>query len=263
MRVSLNWLNDYADVKLPTDELVRGLINLGFDIESVENQAEKLNGFVIGKVIERKKHPNADKLSVCKVDVGTGELLNIVCGAPNVDAGQTVCVARVGSIIPNGEFEIKKAKIRGEFSEGMICSASELNLGDDHSGIMVLEDKLPIGSPFSEYLGRNDIILDIGINPNRGDLLSHIGVAREVSVLTGNKVTLPEINPKESKEKISDFISVEIENPKRCYRYCGRLVRNVTVKPSPEWMQKYLISAGLRPINNIVDITNFIMLESG
>lgn len=263
MKVSLKWLNVYTEVKLPVDELVRGLINLGFDIESVENQAEKLNGFVIGKVIERKKHPNADKLSVCKVDIGMGELLNIVCGAPNVDAGQTVCVAKVGAIIPNGEFEIKKAKIRGEFSEGMICSAKEMNLGEDHSGIMVLEDRLPLGAPFAEYLGQNDIVLDIGITANRGDLLSHIGVAREVSVLTGNEVKLPEIKLKESKKKISDYISVEIENPKGCYRYCGRLVTNVTVKPSPEWMQKYLISAGLRPINNIVDITNFVMLESG
>jgi phenylalanyl-tRNA synthetase beta chain len=263
MRISLKWLNDYIEVNIPVDELVKGLINLGFDIESVENQGEKLKGFVIGKVIERKKHPNADKLSVCKVDAGTGELLNIVCGAPNVDAGQTVCVAKVGAIIPNGEFEIKKAKIRGEFSEGMICSAKEMNLGEDHSGIMVLEDKLPIGSPFSEYLGQNDVVLDIGITPNRGDLLSHIGVAREVSVLTGNKVKLPEIKFSESKEKTSDFITLEIENPKGCYRYCGSLVKNVTVKPSPEWMQKYLSSAGLRPINNIVDITNFVMLESG
>ncbi len=263
MKISLKWLNDYTEVNLPIDDLVRGLINLGFDIESIENQAEKLNGFVIGKVVERKKHPNADKLSVCKVDIGTGELLNIVCGAPNVDAGQTVCVAKVGSIIPNGEFEIKKAKLRGEFSEGMICSAKEMNLGEDHSGIMVLDDKLPIGSPFSEYIGLNDVVLDIGITPNRGDLLSHIGVAREVSVLTGNKVNLPEIKLRESNEKISDYISVEIENPKGCYRYCGRLVKNVTVKPSPDWMQKYLTSAGLRPINNIVDITNFIMLESG
>ena len=148
MKVSLNWLKDYIDVTLSIDELVKGLIGLGFDIESVENQADKLKNFVIGKVIERKKHPNADKLSVCKVDIGTGELLNIVCGAPNVDAGQTVCVAKVGAIIPNGEFEIKKAKIRGEASEGMICSAKEMNLGDDHSGIMVLEDRLPPGFRF-------------------------------------------------------------------------------------------------------------------
>lgn len=263
MKVSLNWLKNYINVDLPAEELVDGLIHLGFDIESYENEGDKLKGFVIGKVVERKKHPNADKLSVCKVDIGTGELLNIVCGAPNVDAGQTVCVAQVGAIIPNGEFELKKAKIRGEFSEGMICSEREMNLGDDQSGIMVLEDKLPPGSPFAEYLGNNDVVIDIGITPNRGDLLSHIGVAREVGVLTGNKVKIPEIKLNESKEKTSDFISVEIENPDGCYRYCGRLVKNIKIKPSPDWMQKYLISAGLRPINNIVDITNFVMLECG
>jgi phenylalanyl-tRNA synthetase beta chain len=263
MKVSLNWLKNYIDVDLPVEKLVDGLIHLGFDIESYENEGDKLKGFVIGKVVERKKHPNADKLSVCKVDIGTGELLNIVCGAPNVNAGQTVCVAQVGAIIPNGEFELKKAKIRGEFSEGMICSEREMNLGDDQSGIMVLEDKLPLGSPFAEYLGSNDVVLDIGITPNRGDLLSHIGVAREVGVLTGNKVKIPEIKLNESKSKTSDFISIEIENPDGCYRYCGRLVKNVKIKPSPDWMQKYLISAGLRPINNIVDITNFVMLECG
>ncbi len=263
MKVSLNWLKDYIDVTLPIDELVKGLIGLGFDIESVENQADRLKNFVIGKVIERKKHPNADKLSVCKVDIGTGELLNIVCGAPNVDAGQTVCVAKVGAIIPNGEFEIKKAKIRGEASEGMICSANEMNLGEDHSGIMVLEERFPLGSPFSEYLGQNDIVFDIGVTPNRGDLLSHIGTAREVGVLENKKIRIPEIKIKESAENINGFISVEIKNPKGCYRYCGRLVRNIKIKESPEWLRKYILSAGLRPINNIVDITNFVMLECG
>jgi phenylalanyl-tRNA synthetase beta chain len=263
MKVSLNWLKDYIDVTLPIDELVKGLIGLGFDIESVENQADKLKNFVIGKVVERKKHPNADKLSVCKVDIGTGELLNIVCGAPNVDAGQTVCVAKVGAIIPNGEFEIKNTKIRGEESEGMICSAKEMNLGDDHSGIMVLEERFPLGSPFSEYLGQNDIVLDIGITPNRGDLLSHIGTAREVGVLENKKVRIPEIKIKESVENINDYMKVEIKNPKGCYRYCGRLVKNIKVRESPEWLRKYILSAGLRPINNVVDITNFVMLECG
>jgi len=263
MKVSLNWLKNYTDINLTIEKLVDGLIHLGFDIESFENEGDMLEGFVIGKVIERKKHPNADKLSVCKVDIGTGELLNIVCGAPNVDAGQTVCVGKVGAVIPNGEFELKKAKIRGEFSEGMICSEKEMNLGDDQSGIMVLEDKLPLGSPFAEYLGSNDAVLDIDITPNRGDVLSHIGLAREIGVLTNNKVKIPEVKITESKEKTDDFISIEIENPDGCYRYCGRLVKNVKIKPSPDWMQKYLISAGLRPINNIVDITNFVMLECG
>lgn len=262
MKISLNWLRQYIALSLPVDELVKGLTNLGIEVESVENQAEKLKNFVIGKVLERQKHPNADKLSVCKVDAGTGEILSIVCGAPNVDAGQTVCVALVGAIVPNGEFEIKKAKIRGEASEGMICSAKELNMGEDHSGIMVLDTDLPLGTPFAEYLKQSDVIIEIGITPNRGDLLSHLGVARELGALTGGKVTEPAVNEITGKD-LKGKIEVEIENPKGCYRYCGALVNNITVKESPDWLKTYTIAVGLRPINNIVDITNYVMLECG
>ncbi|NOS85344.1 MAG: phenylalanine--tRNA ligase subunit beta [Ignavibacteria bacterium] len=263
MKISLNWLRNYIDISLSVDELVKGLTDLGIEVESVENQQEKLNKFVIGKVIERSKHPNADKLSVCKVDAGTGEILNIVCGAPNVDAGQTVCVALVGAIVPNGGFEIKKAKLRGELSEGMICSAKELELGDDHSGIMVLDTELPVGTPFAEYLKQNDVILEIGITPNRGDLLSHIGVARELGALTGNKIKEPLLKNDFSGSDINSKISVEIKNTKGCLRYCGSMVEGITVKESPEWMKSYLNSVGLRPINNIVDVTNYVMMECG
>lgn len=263
MKISLNWLREYIDINLPVDEIVKGLINLGIEVESVENQAENLKKFVIGKVLERKKHPNADKLSVCKVDAGTGEILNIVCGAPNVDSGQTVCVALVGAIVPNGGFEIKKAKLRGELSEGMICSARELNLGDDHTGIMTLDTDLPLGTPFAEYLKQNDVIIEIGITPNRGDLLSYLGVARELGAITGQKPVEPEIGINLTGNDLEGKIKVEIQNPKGCYRYCGILVNNISVKESPDWLKSYLIAAGLRPINNIVDITNFVMLESG
>jgi phenylalanyl-tRNA synthetase beta chain len=263
MKISLNWLRQYLEINTPIDELVNGLINLGIEVESVENQAENLNKFVIGKVIERKKHPNADKLSVCKVDAGTGEILNIVCGAPNVDAGHTVCVALVGAIVPNGQFEIKKAKLRGEVSEGMICSAKELNLGDDHSGIMVLDTDLPIGTPFGEYLGQNDVIIEIGITPNRGDLLSHLGIAVELGALLNQKVSEPALNINISGGGLKGKIMVEIKNPNGCNRYCGILVNDVTVKESPDWLKSYLTSVGLRPINNIVDITNYVMLECG
>lgn len=263
MKISLNWLRSYIDISLSVDDLVKGLIDLGIEVESVENQQEKLNKFVIGKVIERSKHPNADKLSVCKVDAGTGEILNIVCGAPNVDSGQTVCVALVGAIVPNGGFEIKKAKLRGELSEGMICSAKELELGDDHSGIMVLDTDLPVGSPFAEYLKQNDVILEIGITPNRGDLLSHIGVARELGALTGNKIKEPLLKNDFSGSDINSKISVEIENTKGCLRYCGSMVEGITVKESPEWLKSYLNAVGLRPINNIVDVTNYVMMECG
>lgn len=263
MKISLNWLRNYIDISLSVDELVKGLTDLGIEVESVENQQEKLNKFVIGKVIERSKHPNADKLSVCKVDAGTGEILNIVCGAPNVDTGQTVCVALVGAIVPNGGFEIKKAKLRGELSEGMICSSKELELGDDHSGIMVLDTELPVGTQFAEYLKQNDVILEIGITPNRGDLLSHIGVARELGALTGNKIKEPQLKNDFSGGDLSKKIAVEIENTKGCLRYCGSMVEGITVKESPEWLKSYLNAVGLRPINNIVDVTNYVMMECG
>ena len=263
MKISLNWLRNYIDISLPVDDLVKGLTDLGIEVESVEDQQKKLDKFVIGKVLERKKHPNADKLSVCKVDAGTGEILNIVCGAPNVDAGQTVCVALVGAIVPNGGFEIKKAKLRGEPSEGMICSARELELGDDHSGIMVLDTELPVGTPFAEYLKQNDVVIEISITPNRGDLLSHIGIARELGALTGNKLKEPEIQDDFSGSGLAEKISVDIENPKGCLRYCGSLVEGITVKESPEWLKNTLTAVGLRPINNIVDVTNYVMMECG
>ena len=263
MKISLNWLRNYIDISLSVDDLVKGLTDLGIEVESVEDQQKKLDKFVIGKVLERSKHPNADKLSVCKVDAGTGEILNIVCGAPNVDAGQTVCVALVGAIVPAGGFEIKKAKLRGEVSEGMICSAKELELGDDHSGIMVLNTNLPVGTPFAEYLKQNDVVLEIGITPNRGDLLSHIGIARELGALTGNKLKEPVLKNDFAGSEINNKISVNIENTKGCLRYCGSMVEGITVKESPDWLKNALTAVGLRPINNIVDITNYVMMECG
>lgn len=264
MKVSINWLKDYIDINISHDELLNGLISIGFDIESVENQADTLRNFVIGKVIEKKRHPNADKLTVCQVDTGD-KIRNIVCGAPNVDAGQIVCVALPGAIIPNGGFELLKTKIRGEVSEGMICSAKEMNLGEDQSGIMVLEDRVAVGKPFAEYLGFNDVVIDIGVTPNRGDLLSHIGVAREAGAIV-KKSKLKIQNYKDDFIKgddIQNYINVEIENPNGCYRYCGRMVKNITVKESPDWLRNRLIAVGLRPINNVVDITNYVMLECG
>ena len=263
MKISLNWLRNYIDISLPLNDLVKGLIDLGIEVEGVENQEVRLRNFVIGKVIERTKHPNADKLSVCKVDAGTGEILNIVCGAPNVDSGQTVCVALVGAIVPNGGFEIKKAKLRGEVSEGMICSAKELELGDDHSGIMVLDTDLPVGTPFAKYLKQDDIIIEIGITPNRGDLLSHIGVARELGALTGGKLKEPALSDSFIGNELESKISVEIENTKGCLRYCGAMVKGITIKESPEWLKAYITGIGLRPINNVVDITNYVMMECG
>lgn len=265
MKISVNWLKDYIDFNISSEELFDKMTSIGFDIESVEYQRDLLKHFVIGRVIEISKHPNAEKLTLCKVDTGT-KVLHIVCGAPNVDAGQTVCVALPGAIIPSGGFEIKKSKLRGEVSEGMICSESELNLGEDKGGIMVLEnDKEPVGGQFSDYLGMDDVIIEISVTPNRGDLLSHIGVAREVvASLQNTQLTIKEFNDNfHYGDEINKFIKVEIENPEGCYRYCGRLIKDIKVKESPEWLKKRLTSVGIRPINNIVDVTNFVMLECG
>lgn len=265
MKFSLNWVKElipgfeYGSIK----ELNEKMVAAGLDIESIESEGEKFKNFVVGKVVEKTKHPDADKLSVCKVDVGTGELLNIVCGAPNVDAGQLVCVAKVGAIVPNGEFEIKKAKLRGVPSEGMICSAKELNLSEDHNGIMVLDEKAKIGQDFAEYIGADDYVYEIGVTPNRGDLLSHIGVAREIAAAYGYKCELPKSALKEEDEDAHNYVEVKIDNAEYCKRFRARILKNVEIKESPEWLKKRLTAIGLRPRNNIVDITNYIMMETG
>lgn len=264
MRISLNWLKDYlpglntGDI----DSLAGRMIDAGLDIESIHNESEIFRGFVVGKVISKIKHPNADKLSLCKVDAG-GKELSIVCGAPNVAEGQKVCVALTGTVIPNGGFEIKKSKIRGEVSEGMICSESELNLSDNHDGIMVLDESATPGMSFSEYAGLNDVIMEIGVTPNRGDLLSHFGVARDVGAAYGIKPELPEIDLVEEGPVSADLISISIESRDFCKRFTGRVIMDVRIGESPEWLKNRLIAAGVRPRNNVVDITNYVMLETG
>lgn len=267
MKISLNWLKDYIpDLKIDNlDKFVKDLVELGFDIESIENEGDIFKNFVVGEVVEKTKHPDADKLSLCKVNAGGNELLNIVCGAPNVEAGQKVCVALIGAIVPNGQFEIKRSKIRGAVSEGMICSAKELNLADDHSGIMVLDANAKPGTLFSDFLNKNDYIFDIWVPPNRGDLSSHIGMAREIAALYDLKLNIPkpEKDYKEGVGKTEDLIKISIEDQENCKRFTGRLIQNIKVEESPEWLKKKLIAVGLRPINNIVDITNYVMFESG
>lgn len=264
MIISLNWLKDYIDLSgISNEELIEKLTTSGSEVEEVLDKSKELENIVVGKVESVSKHPNADKLSVCKVNDGE-KIYDIVCGAPNVAEGQTIALAKVGSIIPNGKFEIKKAKIRGEKSEGMICAEDELNLGDDHSGIMVLDDKLKLGTPIAEALDLSDIIIDIAITPNRADSLSHIGIARDVAALFNRKINFPDVN--QQKYNIVDkneFAKVVVENNEDCPRYSAIVVKNVTVKESPEWLKQKLTSIGLRPINNIVDITNFVLHEIG
>lgn len=264
MKISLNWVKKYIpNPEISSySELWKDMVNIGLDIESIESEAEKYKNFIVAEVTETSKHPNADKLTLCKVNTGT-EILNVVCGAPNVAAGQKVCLAKIGAIIPNGGFEIKKNKIRGELSEGMICAEDELGLSADHSGIMVLSSEAKAGESFADYIGSNDYSVEIGITPNRGDLFSHIGIARDIASIYNKKIILPEIKINESEERTDEYVKISIEAKHYCKRFTGRVVKNVQIKESPDWLKKSLIAIGLRPINNIVDITNYVMMETG
>ena len=263
MKLSLNWLKQYIDLEgISTEEIVENLTIAGLEVDEVIDQSKLYENFVVGYVKERTKHPNADKLSLCKVEVGNEEL-PIVCGAPNVDAGQKIVLAKVGAEIPNEGFKITKAKIRGEESMGMICSERELGISDNHDGIMVLDEAFESGTNFSDAFGLNDVIIDIDITPNRADAFSHVGSARDLAAMFKRKLSIPEVNPKENGEDISTLASVEIENETDCPRYVAKVVNNVTIKESPEWLKERLTAIGLRPINNVVDVTNFILYEIG
>lgn len=263
MKISLNWLNDYIDLKdISLNEILDKLTYAGLEVEEVEDQAKDFENIVVGYVVEAKKHPNADKLSLCKVSDGMEEF-NVVCGAPNVSTGQKIAFAKVGAVIPNGKSKIEKTKIRGEVSFGMICSERELNISENHEGILVLDNSLKEGTPISDALELNDVVLEIAITPNRADALSHIGIARDLSALFDRPFHYPEIKLNESGKKSSELASVEIDDAENCPRYIGKVVSNVQVKESPEWLKNKIKSIGSRPINNVVDVTNFILNEVG
>ncbi|MCH2660423.1 phenylalanine--tRNA ligase subunit beta, partial [bacterium] len=261
MKITCNWLKDYVDYSWDWPELVERLTMAGLEYEGVDDLGKRLDGVVVGRVEACRPHENADRLTVCEVDVGSA-VNTIVCGAPNVAAGQTVAVALPGCTLPGG-LVIKKAKIRGVESRGMICAEDELGLGDDHDGIMVLEDTLEIGSPFAAAVGLDDVIIYFEITPNRPDCLSLFGIAREVQVLTGNPLRAPQFALAESGVPTAEEVQIDIDVPDDCPRYVGRVVRGVKVGPSPTWLQRRLQAVGQRPINNIVDITNFVLLELG
>jgi len=269
MRISHNWLKRSIDIGLKPQQLAEGLSMLGLEVERFEELGKAYDGFLVGEVLECQRPPNADRLTVCRVNTG-GEVLQIVCGAPNVAAGQKVAVGLVGATVPknqhdpNGEpFVLQQIKIRGVESSGMICSEYELDLGDDKDGIKVLGTSAHVGTPLAKYLRRNDIVYDIEITANRGDWMSHKGVAREISALTGKSLKPFSPKPKESKDPAAQQASVHVRDSAKCPRYVARILKNVTIQPSPLWMQDLLTAVGVRPINNIVDITNFVMLETG
>ncbi|MDJ0799755.1 MAG: phenylalanine--tRNA ligase subunit beta [Calothrix sp. MO_167.B12] len=263
MRISLNWLRELVEIKLSPEDLAETLTMAGFEVEEIEDRRTWADGVVIGKVVERQPHPNADKLSVCQVDIGKGELLNIVCGASNVCADIYVPVATVGTYLPNIELKIKPTKLRGEPSNGMICSLKELGLPTDVDGIHIFtQENLEIGSDVRPFLGLNDIILDLTSTANRADALSMVGVAREVAALTGGKLSIPEPDTMSLPQGAGN-LNLKISEPQACPAYFGTVVEGIKIAPSPDWLQQRLNSAGMRPINNIVDITNYILLEWG
>lgn len=274
MKISYNWLKSYVNIDLTAEEAGRLLTDAGLEVEAIEKHETVkggLEGIVIGEVKTREKHPGADRLSITTVDVGQPELLHIVCGAPNVAAGQKVAVALVGAKLYPSEgepFEIKKSKIRGEISEGMICAEDEIGLGASHEGIMVLDPSAKVGTPAKEYFKlEEDHIFEIGLTPNRADAASHVGVARDIVAILQNRdvearLDLPNVHHFEA-ANTARTIDVVVEDPLACPRYSGLTISNVTVQESPAWLKNRLLSIGLRPINNVVDVTNFVLHELG
>jgi phenylalanyl-tRNA synthetase beta chain len=258
VKISLSWLKRYVDVEEDAATLARDLTMFGVNVEGIESLAPPFAGVVLGKVLEVKKHPGADRLSLCTVDVGGARPLGIVCGAPNVAAGMRVPVAVEGAVLAGG-LKIKKSKIRGVVSEGMICSESELGLSEDHSGIMSLDFEERPGASLEGKLGQSEYVFDLEVTPNRPDLLCHFGIAREIAALYRRKLIAPdlfELRPG------GDF-NLRIESGADCPRYAAAFVEDVVVAPSPAWMQKLLKSVGVSAINNIVDATNFVLMELG
>ena len=274
MKISYKWLKEYIDIDLDVEKVSELLTDTGLEVEGleeVESIKGGLKGIVVGEVMTCEQHPNADRLKKTSVDIGAGELLSIVCGAANVAAGQKVLVATIGSIIygEDDQFEIKKSKLRGELSEGMICAEDELNLGDSHDGILVLDPKAKVGTPAAEYFKiESDFVFEIGLTPNRTDAMCHFGVARDLRAallrLGEEKVSLELPSVQGFKVDNQNLpISISIEDSEACPRYSGTSISGVKVAPSPEWLQNRLNAIGLKPINNVVDVTNYVLHETG
>jgi phenylalanyl-tRNA synthetase beta chain len=264
MKLPLSWLNEFCDTGLEAGVLAERLAMTGTEVERIEQHGVGgLESFVVGKVLSAEQHPDADRLRVCQVDVGDGEPSSIVCGAPNVAAGQTVAVARPGAVMPDGT-KLKKAKLRGVESQGMICAEDELGLGADHAGIMVLDDALAAGTPLAEVLPIADTVLELEITPNRPDCLGVYGVAREAHAATGAPLAPPPwAEDPFPGEGDAAGVQITVEDPDLCPRFTARAYEGVTIGPSPRWLKARLMAAGQRPINNVVDITNYVMLLTG
>jgi len=264
MKLPLSWLKEYVDIDISPEELADKLTKSGTEVESIEAIGSELEGVVVAQVKDFIKHPNADKLRLCQVDAGLEESLQIVCGATNFEPGDKVALAKVGTDFGEG-FVIKEAKIRGEKSFGMLCSEQELGITEEEcSGIMILDADLTIGTPIVDVVGKPEIVFEMEVTWNRPDCLSIVGLAREVAALCDVPLKMPEIKLDEnSAQNTADYVKVSIDNPEDCPRYIARIAENVKIKPSPLWMQKRLTACGIRAINNVVDITNYVLLELG
>jgi len=262
MRINLNWLKDYIQFNHSAEDLADQLTMIGLEVEDILSNGPNFNDVVVGKVIEIENHPSADKLKICKVDIGDS-LFTIVCAAPNVAEGQIVPVAKVGAVL-QGDFRIEGKTIRGVYSQGMICSERELGMGDNHDGILVLNQQdYTIGENFHTVAMGMDPVLNINVTPNRPDCLSYIGIAREISVILREAFSIPDCLIHESQEIVDDWISLDILDSEACPRYSARVIRDVEIAPSPDWLKKRLESIGVRSINNVVDITNYVLMETG
>lgn len=277
MKVTLNWLKQYIDFDWSAEHLAERLTMLGIEVEGVQKLGGEFDGIVVAEVLACDKHPNADKLSLCRVNDGGGER-QIVCGAHNFKVGDKVPLILPGHTLPakpgGAPLTIKVGKIRGVESQGMMCSPQELGLADDTEGLLILRPDARVGQPFAEYLGRpgTDVVYDLEITPNRPDLNSVIGIAREIAAATGNQLRMPETGDAEKQgapgttpatPRVSDLVAVRIEDPKLCPRYAARVIQGVSIAPSPDWLRNTLEMVGVRSINNVVDVTNYVMLETG
>jgi len=260
MKISYNWLKQYIDINLSVTELEEKMTFSGIEVEAVEKLGQELKQIKIAEIVEKQAHPESDHLAICQVNDGK-ETMQVICGAPNCAAGQKVAFASIGCQI--GDFKIKKAKLRGQVSFGMLCSEKELGLSEEHDGIMVLPETATVGQDLASYYKLEDTCYDVEITPNRSDLLGMIGVARDLSSQLNIPVTLPEVKLEEGTGDINEFLKLENKATDLCTRYTARLIKGVEIKESPDWLKERLISVGLRPINNVVDVTNFVMMEYG
>jgi phenylalanyl-tRNA synthetase beta chain len=265
MKISLKWLNTYIDIAEYFDKpdvLAEKLTRAGLEVESIVNHAKQFEHVVIGLILEKKQHPNADRLTLCQVSTGNGKVHQIVCGAKNHNANDRVVVALPGAILP-GDFAIKRSQIRGVDSEGMLCSESELGLKAESEGILLLPTDAPIGESFASYQGLDDVVFELKVTPNRADCLSHFGLAREIKALIDRPIDLPFKPFAPLTQRSRECIQVSVEDSVRCPRYTACVIKGVKIGPSPQWLKQRLDSIGMKSINNVVDVTNFVMMELG